>query len=72
MGRGSKGREDFASYVAFEATDDLRLAHPLHGAASHVGLGSRIIPKSDHNDAMESSVGLTMTAAIESMPIGLA
>ncbi len=31
-----QGREDFASDIAFETTDDLGLAHPLPGAAVHV------------------------------------
>ena len=35
--------KDFASNIAFEATDDLSLAHSLPGAATHVCLGLGII-----------------------------
>ena len=38
----------------------------------HVGLGSRIVPKSYDNDAMESSIGLPMSATVEPMPVALA
>ena len=58
--------------MAFEATDHLSLAHSLFSATMHVGLGSRVVPKSDDNDAMESSIGLPMSAAVEPMPVGLA
>ena len=38
----------------------------------HVGLGSRVVPKSDDNDAMESNIGLPMFVEVEPMPVGLA
>ena len=69
--RALDGGEYLASDIAFKAADDLGFAQTLHGAASHVGPGSGIIAESDHNDAIESSVGLTMAAAGKSMPIGL-
>ena len=72
LGRVLQGREDLASNLAFEAAGDLSLAHSLCGAATHVDLGSWVVPESDDNDAMESSVGLAVAAAVETMPVGLA
>ena len=63
---------NLASNVSFEATNDLGLAHTLHGTAVHVGLSSGIMTKSHDNDPVEGGVGLTMAAAVEPMPVGLA
>ncbi len=64
--------KDLASNMAFEATDDLGLAHSLPGAATHVCLGPVIIAKPDHNDAIKSGISLTVATAVEPMPGGLA
>ncbi len=68
----AKAWEDFASDISFEAADNLGLAHSFRGAASHVCLGPVVKTKPDHNDAMESGIGLTVATAVEPMPVGLA
>ena len=65
-------REDFASNIAFETTDDLSLAHSLSGAALHIRLGSVVITKSDQDDAIESLIGLAVATAVQPVPVGLA
>ena len=65
------GREDFAGNVAFQAADDLALAQSLRGAAAHVCSGPGIVTKPDQDDAVEGRVGLAVTTAVESMPVGL-
>ena len=64
--------KDFASNIAFEATDDFGLAHSLAGATEHVCLGPAIMTKPDHNDAIESRIGLTVANAVQPMSVGLA
>ena len=51
-GRVLESGEDLAGNVAFEATDDLGLAHSLTGAAAHVSLGAGVVTKPDHDDAV--------------------
>ena len=72
LGRILQGGEDFASNIAFEATDDFSLAHSLAGATEHVCLGPAIMTQPDHNDAIESRIGLTVTTEVRPMPVGLA
>ena len=72
IGRVLQGREDFASDIAFEATDDLGLAHSLFGAPPHVCLGPVIMAKPDYNDAIECRIGLTVATSVEPMAVGLA
>ena len=71
FGGGTQGREDFASDIAFEATDDLGFAHPLPGAAIHVLPGSKVMTEPDQNDAIKSCVGLTVATPVQPVPIGL-
>ena len=59
-----KSSVDLASDVAFEAADDFDLAHAFPDSAAHIGFGSVVVVKSDHNDAMESGIGLTVAAAL--------
>ena len=53
-----QGRVDFASDIAFEAADELALAHSLPGAPAHVRLGAAIIAKPYQDDAIESRICL--------------
>ena len=65
LGRVLEGREDFASDIAFEAADHLSLAHSLGGAPPHVCVGPAIMAESDHNDAIESRIGLTIPTSVK-------
>ena len=71
-GRVPQDGEDLASNVAFEATDDLTLAHSLSGAATHVLLGPVIVSEPDDGDAMECCIGLAVASAVQPVPVGLA
>ena len=62
--------EYLAGDVAFEATDHLSLAHPLGGAAAHVGPGSFVMTQPDDYDAVERCVSLAVAAAVEAMAVG--
>ena len=61
-------REYLASDIAFEATDDLCFAHSLCSATMHVGLGSRVVPKSDERTRAymrrRTSEGMSKTEVI--------
>ena len=72
LGRVPYDREGVAGNIAFEAADDLALAQSLSGAAKHVCPGAGIVTKPDHDDAVESRIGLAVTPAVESMAVGLA
>ena len=72
LGRVLEGREDFASDIAFEATDHLSLANSLGGAPSHVCVGPAIMAESDDNDAIESRIGLTIPTSVEPMAVDFA
>lgn len=64
--------EDLAGNVAFEAADDFDLAHSFAGAVEHVRFRSMVVTEPDYNDAMERSIGLAVTAAVQAVPVGLA
>ena len=72
LGRILQNGEDLASNIAFETTDDFGLAHSLAGATEHVCLGPAIMTKPDHNDAIESCIGLAVATAVQPMSVGLA
>ena len=70
--RSPEGCEDLASNVAFETTDDLGLAHSLSGTSAHIFPGPAVMAKPDHNDAIESCIGLAVATPVEPVPVGLA
>ena len=70
--RATEGREHFAGNVAFEAANDLALAHSLSGAPAHVCEGAAFIAKPYQDDAIESRIGLAVTTAVEAVTVGLA
>ena len=70
-GRVLESGEDLASNLAFQATDNLTLAHSISGAATHVCLGPDVMTKPDQDDAIEGRIGLAVAAAVEPVPVGL-
>jgi hypothetical protein len=62
--------EDFRGDVALEETHRLVLALALGEAPGHVVAGGLLATQPDHQDDMQSSVGVTVTAAVESVPNG--
>jgi hypothetical protein len=64
------GVEDFTGDVALEATHRLVLALALGEAPGHVVAGGLLATQPDHQDDMQSSVGVTVTPAVESVPNG--
>ena len=71
LGRILQGGEDFASNIAFEATDNLTLALSVSGAATHILPGPDVMTKPDQDDAIEGRIGLAIAAAVEPVPVGL-
>ncbi len=67
-----KESEDFASDIAFEAADDLWLAHSFLRSARHIVRRPLVVAEPDEDDPMESCVGLTVATTVEPVPIGLA
>ncbi len=65
-------RVDFASDIAFKATDDLGFAHSLRGSATHICLCSLLVTQSDHDDTMKCGIGLAVASTVESMPVRFA
>src|SRR5579862_5389139 len=59
---------DLTSQVALEATDDLLLAQAFRGAPGDVRHRWFVEPHPDDDRAIQSGVGLTVTAAIETVP----
>ena len=59
------------NYIAFETTNDLRLAHPLSGAAMHVLPCSEVMTKPDQNNSIESGIGLPVATPVQPVPVGL-
>ena len=70
--RALDNREDLTSNIAFQEAYYLGLAQSLRGAATHVFLGPRVVAKPDDYYSVEGSIGLAITTAVESMPVGLA
>ena len=64
LSRFLDGGVDFASYIAFEAADDVALTHSLSGSTSHVCLGPGVMRQSDKDDSIQSGIGLTIAAAV--------
>ena len=65
-------RVDFASDIAFEATDDFDLAHSFCGSSTQVRLRPQIVAQSDDDYAIERRIGLAIATTVEPMPVGLA
>ena len=63
-------RPQFASEESLEASDDVSFAQSLFGAAFHVGPGLGVVAESDEHHAVEGSVGLSVTTAVQPVPIG--
>ena len=72
LSRFLDGGVDFSGNIALETADDVTLTHSLSGSASHVCLGPEVMAESDHNDAIESRIGLTVPTSVEPMAVGLA
>ena len=72
LGRLLDDREDFVRDIAFKATDDFSLAHSLHGSATHVFLGPRVVAQPDDDYAIKRHIGLAVTTTVESIPVRLA
>ena len=65
-------RVDFASDIAFEAADDVALAHSLCGSTTHVCPCPRVVSQPDDDYAIERRVGLAVATAVESVSVRLA
>src|SRR5690606_8523200 len=63
---------ELAGDVAFEAADDLLLGHAVFGASFHVGAGAGVPAQAADGDPVERFVGLSVAAAVEAVPVGLA
>src|SRR5690349_17820232 len=63
--------EDLAGDEALEAADDLELGFALSRAAADVSEGGRMAAHSDDDHAIESRIGLPITAAVKPMSDGL-
>ena len=72
LGGLADDRVDFASDIAFKATDDLDLAHSFCGSSTKVVLCSQIVAQPDDNYAIQCRTGLAIATTIEPMPVGLA
>ena len=72
LGRLPDDRVDFASDIAFEATDDFDLAHSLCGSSTQVRLRPQIVAQPDDDYAIERRIGLAVATTVEPMPVGLA
>ena len=58
---------DLAGDVALQYADDFGLGAPFLDPTLEVGRGLGVMGNADHGDAPQRAVGLTITAAIESM-----
>src|ERR1019366_9434165 len=58
---------DLAGDVALQYADDFGLGAPFFDPTLEVGRGLGVMGNADHGDAPQGAVGLTITAAIESM-----
>jgi hypothetical protein len=67
-----EGVKDFASDVALEASHYFVLGFTFGGAPCHVVAGGLVAAQSHDQDDVQSSVGVTVTAAVESVPDGFA
>jgi hypothetical protein len=63
---------ELAGDVALEASDDLFLGQAFGGASFGVGAGAGVPAQAAQHHAVESGVGLTVAAAVEAVPGGLA
>jgi hypothetical protein len=63
---------DLSSDVALETSDRLLLGQPFLGASIDVLGGAGVIDHAGDHDVPQSGVRLTITAAIESVPVLLA
>src|SRR5690606_2753378 len=63
---------ELAGDVAFEAADDLLLGQAVFGASFHVGAGAGVPAQAADDDPVERFVGLSVAAAVEAVPVGLA
>ena len=64
--------EDLAGDVAFEAADDLFLGQAFFGTPLHVGASTGFPAQTAQCDAVEGGVGLSVAAAVEPVPDGVA
>ena len=72
LGRLPDDRVDFASDIAFEATDDFDLAHSLCGSSTQVRLRPQVVAQPDDDYTIERRIGLAVATTVEPMPVGLA
>ena len=72
LGGLTDDRVDFASDIAFKATDDFDLAHSFGGASTQVRLRPQIVTQPDDDYAIERRIGLAVATTVEPMPVGLA
>ncbi len=59
-----------AGDVAFQAAHDLCSVEALGSTPGHITTGVGIGAHAGEDDAVEGSVGLTVTAPVESIPVG--
>ena len=65
-------RVDFASDIAFEATNDFALGHSFRKPSTQVGPRPQVVAQSDDDYAIEGGIGLAVAATVEPMSVGLA
>ena len=71
LGRLPDDRVDFASDIAFKATDDFDLAHSFGGASTQVRLRPQVVAQPDDDYAIQCRIGLAVAPAVEPMPVSL-
>ena len=64
-------RVDFASDIAFKATNDLALAHSFRGSSAQVRPCPQIVTQPDDDYTIERRIGLAIATEVEPMPVGL-
>ena len=72
FGGAFEDAEDFASDVAFEASHDLIFGFSFGETPCHVVAGGLVATHVHDQDDVQGSVGVAVTAAVESVPDGFA
>jgi hypothetical protein len=65
-----KDSEDFASHVAFQATNDFRFGLALFHAPLKVYPGSIVVTEPDDHYSIEGGVRLAVAATVETVAVG--
>ncbi|KQZ19822.1 hypothetical protein ASD51_26325 [Streptomyces sp. Root55] len=61
---------DLSHDEALEASEDVLRLEPFEGASCPVVAGARFVTHADQHDGVQRTVGLAVSAAVESMAVG--